>query len=96
MFDLVVTLFGRKATAVVTNVIGPREEVTYAGARLSQAMFWVPCAGKLGLGISVLSYAGTVSIGFSTDDGLIPRPEALIRAFDAELAELFEYATVPA
>lgn len=92
VFDLVVRMFGRKATAVVTNVVGPREPITYAGVRMSQAMFWVPCAAKLGLGVSVLSYAGRVSVGFATDAGLIPDPERIVEGFDCELAGLLERA----
>lgn len=92
LFDAAIDLFGRKATAIVTNVSGPREAITYAGVRLSQAMFWVPCAGKLGLGISLLSYAGHVSIGFASDAGLIPDPDTIVKAFDREIATLFEYS----
>lgn len=96
LFDIVIGLFDRKASAVITNVIGPREPLTYAGVRLSQAMFWVPCAGRLGLGISLLSYAGQVSVGFASDEQVVASPAALVDAFDAELAQLFDYATVPA
>lgn len=92
IFDLVVNLFGRKATAVVTNVVGPREPMSIAGTRLRQSMFWVPCAGRLGLGISLLSYAGDVAIGIQTDVGLIPDPERLLAAFYAELDELIDLA----
>ncbi|MGE3844487.1 MAG: wax ester/triacylglycerol synthase family O-acyltransferase, partial [Vicinamibacterales bacterium] len=66
-FDFVVDVFQRKATAVMTNVIGPREPIRLAGVPLRQAMFWVPCAGRLGLGISVLSYAGNVWLGVASD-----------------------------
>jgi WS/DGAT/MGAT family acyltransferase len=92
VFDFVVRMFGRKATAVVTNVIGPREAVTFGGVRLGQVIFWVPCAGKLGLGISILSYAGRVSVGFATDAGLIPDPDTIVKGFDAELGQLLESA----
>ena len=92
LLDSVVDLFGQKATAVVTNVIGPREPVSFAGSELSQAMFWVPCAGRLGVGISILSYAGHVSIGFATDAGLVPDPECIVQGFDGELARMLQRA----
>lgn len=95
VLDSVVDLFGEKATAVVTNVIGPREPVFFAGTRLSQAMFWVPCAGRLGVGISILSYANRVSIGFATDAGLVPDPECIVQGFDGELARLLRRASRP-
>lgn len=92
LFDFIVSIFGRKATAIVTNVIGPREAVTYGGVRLGQAMFWVPCAGNLGLGISILSYAGRVSVGFASDARLVPDPETLVSGFECELTQLVERA----
>jgi len=88
IFDLVVELFGRKATAVMTNVVGPRERLVMAGVPLRQAMFWVPCAGRLGLGISVLSYAGDVWIGLNADAHVIPDPHAILDGFDAEIRAL--------
>ena len=92
IFDLVVGLFGKKATAVVTNVIGPREPISLMGARLGDAMFFVPCAGRLGLGISVLSYAGGVRVGVQTDAGLIPDPDRILDGFRAEVDALIALA----
>ena len=88
LFDAVLELFATKATAVVTKVIGPREPLSILGARLRQAMFWVPCAGHLGLGVSLLSYAGQVWVGVQSDVGLVPDPERIISAFEEELEAL--------
>lgn len=88
LFDAILDLFATKATAVVTNVIGPREKISILGSRLRQAMFWVPCAGHLGLGISLLSYAGQVWMGVQSDAGLVPDPERIVAAFEKELAGL--------
>jgi diacylglycerol O-acyltransferase len=88
IFDLIVNEFGRKATAVVTNVIGPRQPIAIAGARMRQAMFWVPCSGRLGLGVSLLSYAGDVWLGVQTDVSLVPDPQTLLDGFHEEIAEL--------
>ena len=90
IFDVVVNLFGSKATAVVTNVIGPRAPIAMAGTKMRQAMFWVPCSGHLGLGISLLSYAGKVWLGLQTDAGLIPDPERILDAFQGEVGALLE------
>jgi hypothetical protein len=49
-----------------------------------ELMFWVPQSGRLGLGVSILSYAGQVRLGVATDVGLVPDPEAIIGAFEAE------------
>ena len=88
LFDAILDLFATKATAVVTNVIGPREKISILGSRMRQAMFWVPCAGHLGLGISLLSYAGQVWVGVHSDAGLVPDPERIVAAFEDELDAL--------
>jgi len=82
--DLVVKLFGMKATGVVTNVPGPREVRYFAEKPIRGVMFWVPQSGRLGLGISLLSYAGEVLVGIATDAGLIPDPEMIVEDFSLE------------
>jgi len=80
--------FGSKATAVLTNVPGPRDPLYLAGRRVHKVMFWVPQSGRLGLGISILSYAGGVMLGVATDEGLVPDPERIVEAFGQELQAL--------
>jgi WS/DGAT/MGAT family acyltransferase len=97
--DVVVNIFGAKGTAVMTNVVGPRERIYLAGAPLDALMFWVPQSGRLGMGVSILSYAGQVWMGVITDEGLVPDPEAIISSFhsefDALLAEAREARKAP-
>jgi WS/DGAT/MGAT family acyltransferase len=81
-------LFSDKASAVVTNVPGPRRPVYLAGAPVRGVLVWAPCSGTLGMTVSVFSYAGEVSVGFMTDIGLVPEPQALVEAFESELREL--------
>jgi hypothetical protein len=90
--DLVVTIFGMKGTAVMTNVIGPRDKLYLAGAPLDSLMFWVPQSGHLGMGVSILSYGGQVWMGVITDEGLVPDPDAVIAGFQAEFDGLLEVA----
>lgn len=90
VFDLVVALFAMKATAVVTNVVGPRRPIAFVGRRMREGMFWVPCAGRLGLGVSLLSYSGHVWIGVQADAGLVPDPRALLQGFGVEVERLAE------
>jgi diacylglycerol O-acyltransferase len=78
-------LIAAKATAVMTNVIGPREALYLAGAPIRDLMFWVPVPAGLGLGISILSYAGRVTLGITTDAGLVPDPEVILAAFRTDL-----------
>lgn len=90
--DLVVDIFETKGTAVMTNVIGPKEQLYLAGAPLDAMMFWVPQSGRLGLGVSILSYADRVWLGVITDEGLVPDPEAIVAEFHTEFDELMAMA----
>jgi WS/DGAT/MGAT family acyltransferase len=84
----IVDYFGTKASAVVTNVPGPREVRYLAGLPVRDILFWVPQSGRLGLGVSILSYAGSVRVGIAADAGLIPDPAAIGLAFNESFREL--------
>jgi diacylglycerol O-acyltransferase / wax synthase len=85
---LAVRVLGAKSTAIVTNVPGPTAPVYLAGGRLVRLTFWVPQAGSVGLGVSILSYAGDVTIGVAADRNLVPDPRVLVAAVEDELADL--------
>lgn len=80
--------FASKATAVMTNVPGPREVLYLAGSPMRGMMFWVPQPAQLGVGVSILSYAGEVVIGIATDAGLVPDPETIVEGFHAEFKQM--------
>ncbi len=80
--------FGAKVSAVMTNVPGPRTRLHMRGHAVRWIMFWVPQSGALALGISVLSYAGSVLLGVMCDANVIGDPGEITRAFEDELAEL--------
>jgi len=86
--DLAVTYFGTKATTVFTNVVGPRQQIYLAGQPVEQMMFWVPQSGRLALGCSIYSYNGGVTLGVTSDAGIIPDPERIVAAFAEEYALL--------
>jgi hypothetical protein len=90
VFDLALRIFAAKGTAVVTNVVGPRHEIAIAGAPLREAMFWVPSAGRLALGVSLLSYAGKVWLGLQCDAAVLPHPAGVLAGFGAEVEALLE------
>jgi diacylglycerol O-acyltransferase len=92
LFETVVNLFGRRATAVMTNVIGPREPLRMAGTTLKQVIFWVPCSGHLGIGVSIFSYVGNLWVGIATDASLVPDPQVIIDGFESEMTTLMELA----
>jgi len=85
---LVERMFGAKATAVLTNVPGPRSRLYLGGTTIEDMMFWVPQSGRLGLGISILSYAQRVRLSVATDAGLVPDPRLIIDGFHEELAAM--------
>ena len=86
--DALLNLFGRKTTAVMTNVPGPKEALALCGARVTQCMFWVPQSGDIGLGVSILSYGGGVQFGVITDTAVCPDPQQIIDAFAPEFEQL--------
>lgn len=88
--DAVVRLIGSKTTLVMTNVRGPENRLSLVGYPLKEIMFWVPQSGKVGLGVSVISYNNQVRVGIATDEGLIPDPKVLLSGMDEEIKELKE------
>jgi diacylglycerol O-acyltransferase / wax synthase len=93
--DLEHTLLGAlssMASMVITNMPGPRSSNALMGHAIRRAMFWVPESSSIGLGISILSYAGNVQVAIVADANILPDPEALGLALDEEFAELFALA----
>ncbi len=87
--NIVVNIFGAKATAVMTNVPGPRRQIYFAGAPVREMMFWVPQSGRLGLGVSIFSYNDQVWLGIATDQSLVPDPETIVAYYGEEIDELY-------
>lgn len=81
-------MFQKKATAVMTNVPGPKDPLKFCGRTVKQVMFWVPQSGDIGVGVSILSYGGGVQFGLITDKKLCPDPEAIIERFEPEFDKL--------
>ncbi|MGY2066769.1 wax ester/triacylglycerol synthase family O-acyltransferase [Blastococcus sp. SYSU DS0619] len=79
-------LFAGRATAVVTNIAGPREPVALAGVPLRGFTAWVPSTGPIGVGLSICSYAGNLLVGVAVDEALVPDSDQLLAALTAEVA----------
>ena len=88
MQDALLTFFSKKATAVMTNVPGPREALRLCGRELKQAIFWVPASGDVGVGVSILSYAGGVQFALITDSNMCPDPDQIVRRFRPQFDQL--------
>jgi len=88
LHQTVVDILSSKCSAVVTNVPGPTEQIHFLGKPISHVMFWVPRAGEIGLGVSIISYRGTVRLGVATDARMVPDPQAIITGLHAEFDAL--------
>lgn len=89
---LVLDRLAGKASAVMTNVPGPREPLYMAGAALKEMMFWVPQSGQLALGVSVLSYNGGVQLGVMTDQSVCSQPAQIVEHFGPAFERLARLA----
>ncbi|MEO9524319.1 MULTISPECIES: WS/DGAT domain-containing protein [Marinobacter] len=74
----VADVFYRKASAVVSNVPGTPETRYMAGCRITEQMFWVPQAGDIGLGVSIVSYAGQIQFGVVADEAIMADPSEFL------------------
>ena len=90
-------LFGRKASIVLTNVVGPSEVLYLAGVPIERMLPWAPHPGKqLGMAVSILSYRDMASLTVIGDAHLVPDPEAITREFNREFEKMLKSATAGA
>lgn len=86
MKERVLESLAANASVVITNVRGAAHPQFLAGRRIDRQVFWVPQSGGIGMGVSILSYAGKVDIGIVTDTRRVPDPWQLVK----HLSEEFE------
>jgi WS/DGAT/MGAT family acyltransferase len=87
-----VDLFSPEGTMILTNVPGPRRPVTLAATPVRGMLVWAPCSGRVGMSVSVCSYAGKVTVGFLVNAGVLPEPESLTDHFRREVLLLARHA----
>jgi diacylglycerol O-acyltransferase len=85
---LSIDFFSAKATVVVSNMAGPDKPIRLAGVPVKGMLIMAPRSGSVGLGVTIFSYNGRVSIAVTADAGLVPHPDELLRAIVAELRAL--------
>lgn len=74
--------------ALVTNVIGPPDTLSFLGRTVLDAFALPPLAMRIGLAVAVTSYHGLLRFGVLSDyDGMLPA-EQIAAAIEAELAEM--------
>ena len=81
-----------KASLLVTNVPGPQGQIIFNGRKIRHPVFWIPLPKGWGLGISILSYAGEITLGVAVDANLIPDPNQILEGIEAELEAMHEWA----
>jgi diacylglycerol O-acyltransferase len=89
--DRLFNLLLSRATAVMTNVPGPRHPLYFGGHEIKQIMFWVPSSGNIGMGVSILSFNDMVQFGLITDAALVPGPEEIVAHFRPKFEQLLYY-----
>lgn len=91
--DIPEAMFSRKASVVMTNVVGAPNTLYVAGVPIERVMFWVPHPGdQLGMGISILSYRGQATLAIVADAHLVPDPQTITRGFEREFGALLAAA----
>jgi diacylglycerol O-acyltransferase len=73
-----------KGTIVATNVPGSRRLLYLADTPIQSITGFVPQSGRIGVGLSFISYNDQLEVGLNADAGLIPDPEKFIELFDEE------------
>jgi len=91
-----IDMFSRKGSAVVSNVPGPQAPLYMCGQRISEMYFWVPQSGTIGVGISILTYAGQVHFGMIADRNLVADPGEVVGRVVPEFERLLLAVTVGA
>lgn len=77
-----------KVSCVISNVPGPQRPLYLEGHRIRGMMFWVPQRAEIGIGVSILSFAGELMIGVLCDTAVVEDPKALVDCFSEELRKL--------
>ena len=93
--NIIVDMISSKASMLVTNVPGPQMQIYIAGSALKSMIFWVPQPAGWGLGLSIFSYNGEITLGVACDAGLVPDPEAIAAAFMEEYKAMQALASQP-
>ncbi len=80
--------YGTPFNMVVTNVPGPRVPLFLLESPLLEIHPHVPLMGRLGLGIALFSYDGTLSWGFTADWDQVPDLHEVLLATEQSFQEL--------
>ena len=82
--QLATKLLDTKGTVVATNVPGSRHQLYLANAPIQSITGFVPQTGRIGVGLSFISYNNQLEVGLNADAGVIPDPEKFLELFNDE------------
>lgn len=85
----------RLFNVTITNVPGPQVPLYALGARMRNVLPLVPLAADHVIGISIVSYDGSLTFGLIADRDEVPDLKTLADGIETSLAELKGLATVP-
>lgn len=85
---LLTDYFANRAVGVLTNVPGPTRALSLDGIPVRQVIGFAPCSGDQPLTATIFTYAGTVTVGFASDAGLVPDPQTLVALVQEELTQM--------
>lgn len=84
----------KHSSLVLSNLAGPREEVTIGQAKLKDLSFWLPNKGSTGLGLTLITYRDRVQIGLGGDvlvlDDVKIESRKIIDGIVEEINKMFE------
>lgn len=81
--------FTKGATTFISNVPGPRSEVSICnGTSVNSLMFLLIVGGYMGSAVAIMSYNDSLRIGVSTDRSTIKNPKVIVELIRDELNDL--------
>jgi len=78
----------RNIVTVTTNVRGPAKPLSALGRRIVEIYPYVPIALRVRTGVAMLSYAGQVTFGITSDADTVPETDVLAKAIEREVEAL--------
>jgi hypothetical protein len=64
-------IVNNQCTTVISNLPGPKKQISIWGYPLEDTMFWLPNVGSSGISVSYLSYGNKLRFGLALDTGVI-------------------------
>ena len=87
--------FAGKTIGQITNVPGPAAQMYFLGRKLTGFLGWVPTSGDQPIGVCILSYHGTITLGLSTDTRMVPDAKHIAELIRDHVEQLVVAAPAP-